>query len=208
MNTYRKEQFETVNLIRNYLAEYSGAEREQLVSMIEEYLCFRDDTSAFLATHFGNICTRNCYANQLSACCSKDGILTFFADHVINAVVSEISELDSMTAAIQNPAADFKCIYLGKNGCVWKIKPIVCEMFLCTNAENEVFGNNLDCKNAWAELETRKKLFTWPDKPVLFDALEQHFIDAGCKSDLMYMNNSPGLLMVKQKSIEKGCYIQ
>ncbi|QTA82885.1 Uncharacterized protein dnl_52710 [Desulfonema limicola] len=207
MNTYQKEQFETLNLVRNYMAEHLAVERTKLVSMIKDYLCFRDDTSDFLFTYFGNICTRNCYENKLSACCSKDGIITFFADHVINALVSEISELDAMAAAVQNPAHDFKCIYLGKNGCVWKIKPIVCEMFLCSNAENEVFKKNPESKKAWTDLEARKKRYTWPDRPVLFDALEQYFIASGFKSDLMYMNNSPGLLRLKQNSIKKGHYI-
>jgi len=204
MNTYQKEQLESINLIRDYLTECSGIERNKLFSMIKDYLCFRNDTSAFLCTYFGDICTKNCYENQLSACCSKDGILTFFADHLINALVSEISDIDAIVAAVQNSANNFKCIYLGKNGCVWKIKPIVCEMFICTNAKNEVFKKNPGCKNIWADLETRKKLYTWPDRPVLFDALEQHFINAGFKSSLMYMHNSPGLLRIKQKSIKKG----
>ena len=50
----------------------------------------------------------------------------------------------------------------------------------------------------WESLKRQRKLFTWPDKPVLFDMLESFFIDAGYNSSLMYMHNSPGLLRVKQ----------
>lgn len=206
MNTYQKEQFETLNLIRNYLVQCPRDVIDSLDCMIRDYLEFRNETSNFLCTHLGTVCTKNCYENKVSACCSKDGILSFFADHLVNALVSAQSELEAMAAAVKNPGNNFKCIYLGKSGCVWKIKPIVCEMFLCTNAKKEVFENNTDCKNTWAELEIKKKLYTWPDKPVLFDTLEQHFLDKGLKSDLMYMNNSPGLLRVKQKSMEKGLY--
>jgi len=207
MNIYQKEQFEALEMIRNYLAGCTGAIHKKLISMINDYLCFRDETSAFLCTHLGNICTRNCYENSLSACCSKDGILTFFADHVINALVSETSELEAIAGAIQNPVYNYKCIYLGKNGCIWKIKPIICEMFLCNTAKNELFKSNPCCKNIWNDLDSRKKRYTWPDRPVLFDALEQHFINAGCHCNLMYINNSPGLMRIKQKSIEKGLYI-
>ena len=47
-------------------------------------------------------------------------------------------------------------------------------------------------------LAQERKRFTWPDRPVLFDDLEQYFMDAGCTSPHMYLHNSPGLLRVKQ----------
>ena len=51
----------------------------------------------------------------------------------------------------------------------------------------------------WELLEQRRKQFTWPDQPVLFDELEEHFLEAGHKSPLMYLHNSPGLLLVKNR---------
>jgi hypothetical protein len=47
-------------------------------------------------------------------------------------------------------------------------------------------------------LKQREKHFRWPDRPVLFDDLEKYFMAAGYSSPLMYLNNSPGLLRVKE----------
>jgi len=49
-------------------------------------------------------------------------------------------------------------------------------------------------------LEAKRKRFTWPDQPVLFDDLESYFMKSGYRSPLMYLHNSPGLLRVKQKA--------
>jgi len=81
---------------------------------------------------------------------------------------------------------------------MWRVKPIVCEMFLCEQAKKEVFREKAWAEDAWEELKQRKKLYTWPDRPVLFDDLERYFMDAGYSSPLMYLHNSPGLLRVKQ----------
>ena len=93
-----------------------------------------------------------------------------------------------------------KCIYLGPTGCRWRIKPIVCEMFLCDRAEKTVFEGHPHCKEEWTALNRRKKDFTWPDRPVLFDRLEKVFLDLGYHSTLMHLNFSPGLRMVKKKA--------
>jgi len=42
--------------------------------------------------------------------------------------------------------------------------------------------------------------FTWPEGKVLFDEIEDIFINHGYQSPLMYMHRSPGLLMVKAKA--------
>jgi len=49
-------------------------------------------------------------------------------------------------------------------------------------------------------LEAERQHFTWPDRPVLFDDLESYFLKTGCRSPLMYLHNSPGLLRIKQKA--------
>jgi hypothetical protein len=153
---------------------------------------------AFLNENFSKLCTQKCYQSELSACCSRDGIITFFGDVVVNTLVSSNDEIEALKAAIQKPNNNFKCIYLGHQGCLWRVKPIVCEMFLCEPATKEVFGQKPEAQEIWNALQKDRKRFTWPDQPVLFNDLERCFIDAGYTSPLMYFHNSPGLLRVKQ----------
>jgi hypothetical protein len=150
--------------------------------------------------HFSKICTQNCYQNRLSACCSREGIITFFADIVVNVLVSDHREIADLMMHLQAPNKGFKCVYLTEAGCRWKLKPIVCEMFLCDRAQNTVMAGNPRLASQWRQIEEKRKQYTWPDQPVLFDRLEAHFISAGYRSTLMYLHNSPGLLRVKQKA--------
>jgi len=182
-----------------YLATISKKERETLLSRISDYFRFRDAVDAFLGKHFENICTEKCFQSQVSACCTREGIITFFGDMVINALVSSVSEIQALVKALQKPNTGFKCIYLGNRGCMWRIKPLICEMFLCDHAEKEVFTKKPEAEKLWRELKQREKRFRWPDRPVLFDNLEQYFIEAGYSSPLMYLHNSPGLLRVKRQ---------
>lgn len=200
MNDYQKEQYETLSLVRDYLGALSLEDKAQLKELVSEYLDFREKVDVFLETHFSNICTRNCYQNRLSACCSKDGIITFFADVVINALCSPNEELASLEQLLQQPNPGFKCIYLGPDGCRWRVKPIVCEMFLCDRAKTDIFTQDAEAEYEWKQLEKLKKKFTWPDRPVLFDQLETIFLDAGYTAATMYLHNGPGLLLVKQKA--------
>ncbi|MCD4764824.1 MAG: hypothetical protein K8R28_12490, partial [Desulfobacterales bacterium] len=77
------------------------------------------------------------------------------------------------------------------------------EMFLCEPAKKKVFIEKPWVRDKWDEFNKRKKMFTWPDRPVLFDVLEKYFMDAGYSSSLMYMHNSPGLLRVKREQGSK-----
>ncbi len=200
MNSYHKEQAESLAMVQRHLETLSAGERKALEFQISEYLLFRDDVHTFLSEHFSNLCTEKCYRNNLSACCSREGIITFFGDMVVNTLVSINEEINALLATLQKPNTGFKCIYLGNKGCMWRLKPIVCEMFLCDQAQKEVFKEKPWAENAWNELKQRKKLYTWPDRPVLFDDLERFFMDAGYSSPLMYLHNSPGLLRVKQQA--------
>ena len=101
---------------------------------------------------------------------------------------------------LEHPLSSDKCVYLGAHGCLWKMKPIVCVMFTCDRAQDQVFGKNPELRQQWEGFQALKKRFTWPDRPVLFDDLESVFIDAGHTSPLMYLHNSPGLLRIKQKN--------
>ena len=204
MSSYQKEQAETLSLVQRHFTRLSARERQELESEISDYLSFRDEVDAFLCEHFSNICTIKCYQNKVSACCSREGIITFFGDLVVNVLVSTYTEINELMMVLQKHNRGFKCIYLGNNGCMWRIKPIVCEMFLCEQAKMEVFQEKPLAGQLWDELKQRKNRYTWPDRPVLFESLERYFIDAGYSSPLMYMHNSPGLLRVKKQAKESG----
>lgn len=200
MNSYQKEQAESLAMVQRHLETLSAAQRKALEMKISDYLLFRDEVHTFLCEHFRDLCTEKCYRNNLSACCSREGIITFFGDMVINALVSQSEEINALMAVLQKPNTGFKCIYLGNTGCMWRVKPIVCEMFLCDQAQDRVFGEKPWAEDVWNELKHRKKLYTWPDRPVLFDDLERYFMDAGYTSPLMYLHNSPGLLRIKKRA--------
>lgn len=199
-DSYQKEQLETFSKVRRVLSEMAPSEKEVLQSTCRDYLQFRSTVQTFLGDHFAAVCTRKCYQSRLSACCSKDGIITFFADVVINLLFSSEPQIQALEAQLTHPAKPDKCIYLTDDGCVWRIKPIVCEMFLCDVATESVFAQKPESAQIWADLKKRRKRFTWPDRPVLFDDLEKYFIDRGLQSPLMYLHNSPGLLRLKKRA--------
>jgi len=199
VNPYHLEQRQTLDLIRDHL-ETVPEDRDRLLEWTAPYRSFRAATSDFLDRHFGAVCTEKCFRGQLSACCSREGIVTFFADMAVNVLVSDAPELDALGAVLDVPNPGFKCVYLGDRGCLWRIKPIVCEMFLCDSALSAAFDGDSDAAARWEELKEERKRFTWPDRPVVFDDLETHFMAAGPTSPLMYLHNSPGLLRVKQRA--------
>ena len=198
MSSYQKEQLETLNMVQRYLEAISKQEKQRLLSQISDYLAFRNTVDEFLGEHFENICTLKCYQSKVSACCSREGIVTFFADMVVNVLVSEASEIRALSEALIKPNAGFKCIYLDIHGCMWRVKPIICEMFLCDTAEKAVFSEKSPARKVWQQIKQREKQYRWPDQPVLFDELETYFIEAGFRSPLMYLHNSPGLLRIKK----------
>ncbi|MGD8676356.1 MAG: hypothetical protein PVG81_11175 [Desulfobacterales bacterium] len=200
MSSYNKEQYDALDVVRRYVAGLGKDEKSQLVATLDDYLRFRQSVDDFLQKHFGSVCSQACYRSRLSACCSREGIVTFFADGVINVLLSTPQEIDRLADVLQNGDNGMKCIYLGRDGCLWRLKPIVCAMFLCDRAENEVFRDRPTLRRQWEAYRERKKRFTWPDRPVLFDDLETIFITAGYSSPLMYLHNSPGLVRVKQQA--------
>ena len=201
MNSYQKEQSDALYMVRSHLSTFSPEERQKLESEVADYLGFREEVASFLSTHFSRVCTQKCYQSRLSACCTREGIITFFADVVVNALISQGREIDLLLEVLKKPNNGFKCIYLGEKGCLWRLKPIVCEMFLCEHAKKEVFSENQQLEHKWDELKQREKLYTWPDRRVVFDTLESYFIEAGYSSSLMYLHNSPGLLRIKQRAL-------
>lgn len=206
VNDYQTEQLEALTLIGRRLQAAETSEIDDLMAMIRPYLDFRRRTTRFLETHFSGICTRNCYRNRLSACCSKDGIITFFGDAVVNFLTAPPEAISEMKRALRNTNDGCKCVYLGEKGCLWRVKPIVCEMFLCDAAQSAVFDPDPELKNVWQGLLEEKQRFTWPDRPILFDRLEAIFIEAGYRSPLMYLHNSPGLLRIKRQSSQQDAH--
>ena len=204
MNSYNQEQFDAIGMIQKHLATIDSVGKQKMMDQIAHYLCFREDVARFMAVYFGEICTQKCYLSKVSACCTREGIITFFADVVINALVSKSSEIELLKGALQNSDNGNKCVYLGNSGCIWNLKPIICEMFLCEQAKAEVFAVNSAAGKEWKQLKEQEKRFRWPDRPVLFDLLEQNFIEAGFSSPLMYLHLSPGLLRLKRLSESTG----
>ena len=198
MNSYQQEQIDALNLATTYISKLSKGQIRKLDEKIAPYLEFRHCVDTFLLDNLSQICTQSCYLNQRSACCSRDGIITFFADVLINALYSSPKQIEHLTQAIEKPKVEFKCLYLGGSGCLWQIKPIVCVMFLCEKAQQSVFSENPQTKLAWQHLKNEERRFKWPDRPVLFDWLEKCVLENGYSSSLMYFHNSPGLLRVKK----------
>ena len=203
MTPYQTEQLQTLQMVRRYLAQISEAKRKTLKKDVADYLTFRDAVDAFQENYFHDICDRKCYQSKLSACCSRDGIITFFADVIINALMADPAALERLQDVLTRPHEGFKCVFLGQEGCLWRIKPVVCEMFLCDAAEKAVLKENPDAQKRWDTLLRQKKAYTWPDRLVLFDTLEQICMEAGYTSPLMFLNNSLGLLRVKRLGIQR-----
>jgi hypothetical protein len=197
MNAYQTEQKDALNQIVNNIEVLSSSQH----GAIRSYLSFRRQLDEFSRRHFAAFCTRACFESRTSACCSKDGIITFWAEVVINVATSDKHQIDDLFAAIEKPLFADKCIYLGENGCRWRVRPLGCALFLCDRVQNEVLACRPDLRRQWEAYLSAAKKFRWPDRPVLFDHLEQVFMDTGCRSPLMYINTSPGLLRIKQQAI-------
>jgi len=204
MNAYNREQAEAIAMVRTYLKGIAPARRRPLRARIRNYLAFRKDVDTFLKRHFGEVCTETCYQSLHSACCTREGITTFFADVVINILMSPDEAVEALLQVLRLPNLSPKCVYLGTRGCLWRVKPIVCAMFICEHARKTVFEAEPGAVNAWEGLKRRGKRYTWPNRPVLFDDLETYFIEKGYESSLMYCHNSPGLLRLKAQAKNQG----
>jgi hypothetical protein len=197
---YREEQRRNQEIVQDYFRRCGNAEKSRIRATCRDYLHFREEVARFQAHYFQSLCNATCFQDQRSACCNKDGIITFFADLVVNAVVSSPSDMEALASGLRTPRNDMKCIYLGPEGCRWQMKPIVCEMFICDRAQQAVFDASSRASALWDELKGRELSFRWPERPVLFDEIESRFMAAGVNSSLMYLHNSPGLIRIKKKA--------
>ena len=203
MSEYNREQSEAIVLVRHHFRTLSASELARLKTRIRNYLRFREEVGRFLQHYFSGVCTQKCYQDHYSACCGREGITAFFADVAINVLISSDKEVDRLLEVLSLTSFGMKCVYLGEKGCLWRIKPIVCEMFLSEHARKTVFDKDPLALKEWERLKRRGKRYTWPNRPVLFDDLETCFIRAGYYSSLMYFHNSPGLLRVKSLAMTK-----
>jgi hypothetical protein len=202
ISEYNQQQIEAFMMVRRYLQGLSRSRIKRIKRRSLNYVRFRADVADFQTRYFSEICTHKCFTSQTSACCGREGIATFFADVVINVLLSSEVEVDAVLQALLSDRGGFKCVYLTEDGCVWRLKPIVCEMFLCRHAKENVFSTNEALRNRWEGLRRRERRYTWPSRPVLFDELEELFIRAGYDSPLMYLHRSPGLLRVKERFLK------
>jgi len=112
MNAYQAEQIATFELIRLHLPELKEKLHRTHADPLKAYLSFRQETDRYLDQYFTGICSLTCYQNLHSACCSRDGIITFFGDMVINTLYSSDPALDRMALRLQSPHRGNKYLYL------------------------------------------------------------------------------------------------
>jgi len=196
---YNQQQEDAILMVRHYLSCLPASKPRWLKQRIKSYLQFRQEVSSFQEEHFSDMCSNKCFASRTSACCGREGIITFFADVVINVLLSTGEQIDKLLDVLERDTGGFNCVYLNENGCLWLWKPIVCEMFLCDAAKNSILAANQSLDAQWTQFRQRERRYTWPTRPVLFDELESFFLDAGFDSPLMYLHKSPGLLRLKAK---------
>jgi hypothetical protein len=196
---YNQQQEEALLMVRQHLSGLPVSQLRRLKQRINSYLVFREAVASFQEMHFADLCSAKCFTSSTSACCGREGIITFFADVVVNVLLSTQEEIDVLLDTLDTDTGGSNCVYLHNTGCLWRAKPIVCEMFLCEHARNLVLDNNEALNSQWKTLRQRERRYTWPTRPVLFDELEAYFVAAGFDSPLMYLHRSPGLLRLKAR---------
>ena len=149
MSEDNRDQWEALLMVQRYLEGLPASELERLRAAVWPYLEFRSEVARFQNDFFSEICSQACFTSCQSACCNRDGIATFFADVVINALSSSEEDLNHIKTALVNDPGGFKCVYLGPNGCRWRVKPIVCQMFLCEPARARVFAQSPEVEAEW-----------------------------------------------------------
>jgi hypothetical protein len=197
---YNQDQLATVASIIDVLAGLSSKEIESLETAIQPYLDFRNRVSAHFGSYFQGSCQTRCFDTRMSLCCGFESIITFFADHVVSLLMSTREEAGELVSLLSHPNRTQRCVYLGPSGCLWRVSPISCSMFLCPQIKEAVFEANPEAEMEWREIQLAEKAFTWPDKPVLFDDIEVFFMKKGCDTPHLLFHRSPGLLRVKSEA--------
>ena len=200
MSEYQRDQWLSLTAIREALGVISEDERECLMASLTDYLTFRQELAAFHAGHFREYCRKACYQTKLSACCGFESIITFFADQLINSLLSTPDEQEALIQLLTQPNTKRKCVFVAETGCLWRLPPISCAMFYCDQAKTDVWGEMPGAVAVFDAFRHREKAFTHPDRPVLFDDLERTFRRKGLQTPHMYYHSSPGFLHLKARS--------
>ena len=200
VSEYNRDQWDSFRAIERVCRSLPESELEKLKESLGSYLQFRNALAEYQQRHFDTFCQATCFGNKLSACCGYESIFTFFADQVITFLLSTPQELDILFSKLDRVNDTQRCVYLGETGCIWRVSPISCAMFLCDKAKRNVFEDDHHSEAAWEQLRMQEKEFTLPTKPVLFDDIERFFIRLGVDSPHMYFHKSPGLLRLKSQS--------
>ncbi len=200
MSEYNSDQWKSFQEVKKVCAGMSAASLDRFLSGIQPYLDFRKEVEEYQDRYFGALCREACFTTGLSACCSFESIITFFADQAIAYLLSSPEEREEILRVLERPNTTNKCVYLGANGCLWPLRPVSCSMFFCDTAKRKVFDENPEAEALWELLREKEKAFTWPTQPVLFDEIEDYFIHRGAGSRHMFFHRSPGLLRMKEKA--------
>jgi len=200
MSEYNRDQWVTFQAVREACESLPPSEIAKIEHSLQPYLAFRRELEDYQGKYLEAVCRQSCFETGLSGCCGFESIITFFADHVITYLLSQPREIEMIFDILQQPNRTGNCVYLAKNGCLWKVRPISCAMFFCGKLKAGSIEKNPEAQSIWTELQRREKEFTWPNQPVLFDDLEKIFIGLGVKSPHMYFHQSPGLLRLKARS--------
>jgi hypothetical protein len=200
MSEYNRDQLLSLQAIHTACGRLSDVEIRSLVERLGPYLEFRRQIESYQSQYFRDICEATCFSTRLSACCGFESIITFFADHVINFLLSTPEENGRILSVLGRANRTGRCVYLQAKGCLWRWSPISCAMFLCEDAKQTVFTRHTEAAVLWAELREREKDYTYPTQPVLFDDLEKVFRGLGVDSPQMYFHTSPGLLRLKAQA--------
>ncbi|OIP91493.1 MAG: hypothetical protein AUK55_11135 [Syntrophobacteraceae bacterium CG2_30_61_12] len=196
---YNSAQLLSFSAIRQVCERMSGEELERLRRMIEPYLDYRRQLDQFTRRHFAAFCRDACFQTGLSACCGFESIIIFFADQAINYLCSTAVEMDRILALLERTNRTNHCVFLGPEGCLWRVPPITCAMYVCAAAKEKVFGANPETAVGFDEFREAEKPFTRPTQPVLFDQLEKVFMAHGVATSSMWFHRSPGLIRLKRR---------
>jgi hypothetical protein len=207
VSEYNSDQWTSIQAIRKVLNGLHPTALEQLRQSVQPYLRFRDEVKEYQERYFSAICRETCFDTGLSACCSFESIITFFADHVITVLSSKPEDVDSVIQVLERPNNSGKCVYLGENGCLWRVPPVSCAMFFCDDAKKTVFSRRPEADALWEALREKEKDYTWPTKSVLFDELEDFFLQRGAQTRHMFFHFSPGLLRLKAEAGLKSRFV-
>lgn len=200
LSEYNRDQWVSFMAIKSAMETMGERKRTALRNAVEPYLAFRSDLRRFHERFFAPHCATTCFTSARSACCGFESIFTFFADQVITYLVSDADGRERIFEALVRPYRPDRCVYLGPKGCVWTLPPISCAMFYCDEIKERVLQGRPNISGLWQRLRETERMFTYPDRPVLFDAIESVFLALGVSSPHMYFHTSPGLLRIKRKS--------